>query len=194
MRHDQCLPSSIFTTSTRASWILDSCRAILRPRAERGSLRFHDACFASADRESGFRGGRFLPQLVPCFHRATTCSTTEPLTPLSRPRFVDGACARIESSRTPRPLLPCLREKNTAPTIRDAFHRRVIPPAPPFREIGRTLDRFSRLCRRDFGLRRSFARRGFGAAHAAPLRPDALGPRSRSHRPRVTEGEVTTLL
>jgi len=119
------------TTSTRASWALDSSqRDLAIACANEEAMRFHDACSASADRLADLRGGRFLPQLVPCFHRATTSLATEPLTPLSRPRFFDGAFARIESSRTPRPRSPCLREKNTASATRDAFHRRVIAPAP----------------------------------------------------------------
>jgi len=126
---NQCLPPSI---SLRAPVprglsirVAHSCECVLNEEA----MRFHDACSASADRLADLRGGRFLPQLVPCFHRATTSLATEPLTPLSRPRFFDGAFARIESSETPRPRSPCLREKNTASATRDAFHRRVIAPA-----------------------------------------------------------------
>ena len=44
---------------------------------------------------------------------ASTSHVAEPLTPLSPPRFVDGAFARVESKGPPRPQLSRLREEDT---------------------------------------------------------------------------------
>lgn len=126
---DQCLPPSI---SLRAPVprglsirVAQSCDRALNEEA----MRFHDACSASADRRA-FSWGAFSSPACPMFpqgnhelcDRASDTSVAFPLL-----RWARAPC--IESSRTPRPLSPCLREKNTASATRDAFHRRVIAPA-----------------------------------------------------------------
>lgn len=144
MRPNQCLPSS---TSLRAPAPRGFSIRVTRPFDR---VPNEEACVfttpASLRRAAKrFSWGAFSSPGCPVFpqgiHEPCDRASDIPVV-TTRPRYVHST--RIEFSPSPRPLSPCLREKSTTTTTRDAFHRRVTAPALPLlskREIGAASDR-----------------------------------------------------